>query len=588
MKPGAIIFGVFMSGLLAATAVVLYSLAESGGERHYSDSIEYARQIQVLSADWSVDLARVRSDPLADFDSLASFTPRMASLKDGLSNAARRIPDLPDRLTGDVAAYLSTIDEQEERIERFKTGYAVVRNSARYLPLAADNVAARARAAGDGALARVILDLTRDMGLYLERPNDAAARSALTARMEGLRVASVAYPPALANALANLLAHAEVLIARQAPTEQLFLAATSTEISDLSNQLATDLQSAFGEWESRAVWYERGMLGAVGALALFWILFATTRQQTQRTAKPVGAEVGNLTYRGVAMEEEGPAFPPSAPAFPPPPLVEPAERESEDRAGDLHDAAPAPPTLSAEHAMARGFVAEYAARSFARSADRITEDVDRLRQAQEKIHGVLQNADDALDGAGLGEEMDMASTVVTSVRREANGIADLAKRLASFSRPPDGGERTEIDINECIDDVVEALDAERVAAVTRKPGELPPFLASRTEIRLLLAKVVENAMSAVEWDEKGAIRIDTTHKNGDILITVIDNGVGITADRSRKIFTPFYTSRDGAMGVGLTLADHLVKKYDGSIRINSLPGQGTVTRITLPVEVSAS
>ena len=96
------------------------------------------RQIQQLSSSWSIEIARVRSDPLADFDSLAAFIPRMASLKESLSDASRRIPGLPDRLANDIRGYLSAVDAKEERIERFKTGYAVVRNSTRYLPLAAD------------------------------------------------------------------------------------------------------------------------------------------------------------------------------------------------------------------------------------------------------------------------------------------------------------------------------------------------------------------------------------------------------------------------------------------------------------------
>ena len=113
---------------------------------------------------------------------------------------------------------------------------------------------------------------------------------------------------------------------------------------------------------------------------------------------------------------------------------------------------------------------------------------------------------------------------------------------------------------------------------------MPGLFASRTEIRLLLAQVIENSVRAVQGleDRKATIKIDTAWRNKDVLITVIDNGGGITPDRRRQIFGPFYTSRNGAMGLGLTLAGHLVKKYEGGIRVNSLPGQGTVTRITLP------
>ena len=71
-------------------------------------------------------------------------------------------------------------------------------------------------------------------------------------------------------------------------------------------------------------------------------------------------------------------------------------------------------------------------------------------------------------------------------------------------------------------------------------------------------------------------------RGSEIAITVIDNGEGIPAERRKRIFRPFYTTREGALGLGLTVVAHLVKKYEGGVKVNSLPGQGTVARITLP------
>ena len=122
------------------------------------------------------------------------------------------------------------------------------------------------------------------------------------------------------------------------------------------------------------------------------------------------------------------------------------------------------------------------------------------------------------------------------------------------------------------------------------PGRPGSIFASKTDIRLLLAKIIENSVQAVEGlgDRNGTIKIDTARKNDEILVTIIDNGVGITPERRAKVFKPFYTSRDGAMGLGLTLAGHLARKYEGGIKINSLPGQGTVTRVTLPTDLPES
>ena len=108
MKSGALILGIVVSALLLAAAGVLYSIAGSGSGQVYRASIDGVRQIEQLSSSWSVEVARVKADPLADFDSLAAFIPRMARLKESLSDAAaphprpprparQRRPGLPER-----------------------------------------------------------------------------------------------------------------------------------------------------------------------------------------------------------------------------------------------------------------------------------------------------------------------------------------------------------------------------------------------------------------------------------------------------------------------------------------------------------
>ena len=169
-------------------------------------------------------------------------------------------------------------------------------------------------------------------------------------------------------------------------------------------------------------------------------------------------------------------------------------------------------------------------------------------------------------------------------------IADLGKRLKSFSQANTASgdiDRSMIDINACIDEAIEATGADNVATVAKNLDDIPDVFASKTEFLLLLMHIIENSARAVDdlKDRKGIIKIDTAQKNDEILITVIDNGEGITPERRASIFKPFYTSRDGAMGIGLALAGHLAKRYEGTIKVNSLPGQGTVARITLPAGV---
>ena len=580
MKPGAFILGIIVSAFLLVAAGVLYTMAGSSGGQQYRASIELVRQVQQLSSSWSVEIARVRADPLADFDALAAFIPRMARLKERLAGASRGVPGLPDRLASDVRAYLSAIDAKEERIERFKTGYAVVRNSIRYLPLAAANVVRQAREMGDQPLARRIAALAQDMQLYLATPTG-AGRERLTGDVERLREASVGYAPSVANALANLLAHAEVLLERRGPTEELFERATADEITELADRLAGGLAFERDRQEAAATYYERGVLAVIAALALFWILLAA--QQRARggavweAASPVAAEArpapvagGYEALRSVVPRDELDAHPPGA-----------AGREP----------AVAPPAgLSAESALLYRFLSQQVGGNITAAAERMTARLDSLRHIHQKIQRALQSGvllPELPDGTDLDEELEAGAAAAAHARREANDIADIASRLASFPGLTNGDAeraRAMVDINACVDEVIAATGAEQAAVVSKRLEEIPEIFASRTELRLLLAEVLENSVRAVQGLEtrRGTIKIDTAPRKEEIVVTVIDNGSGIAPDRRRRIFKPFYTSRDGAMGLGLTLAGHLVKKYEGEIKVNSLPGQGTVTRITLP------
>ena len=236
----------------------------------------------------------MRSDPLADFDSLAAFIPRMAQLKRDLLGTARGIAGLPERLASDVNAYLSALDAQEERVERFKTGYAVVRNSVRYLPLAAANVTRQAQLEGEEALDRSIAVLVQDMNLFLTNPTD-TLQTRLAEALEGLREASVEHPPALANGLANLVAHAEVLLDKQGPTEELFQRATSSDIGNLTERLVGSFEFELDKHARQSEWYERGMLGVIAALALFW---GGARAAAACARRRCGAALGRRCARG--------------------------------------------------------------------------------------------------------------------------------------------------------------------------------------------------------------------------------------------------------------------------------------------------
>ena len=578
MRAGAVILGICVSAVLLAVAGALYLLAQNNGGEHYRRSIDLVQEIRLLSSDWSMEISKVKSNPLADFDSLAAFIPRMAQLKEDLSGTAQRIPDLPDRLASDIQAYLSAIDAREERVERFKTGYAVVRNSSRYLPLAAANVLRQAQEAGDDALARGISGLIRDVNLFLATPTD-TSQTRLTAEIGKLRESSVAYAPTLANALANLFSHAEVLVAKQGPTEELFAQATSGDISELTQQLSASFRFELGKQQLMASWYDRGMLAAFAVLILFWVLLAL-QQRIRGGVATARAVAAPAPIEAEAVPAEALPAVAGNGAAPDGPSPVPAMLPAEPRYAD------------AEAALLHGFVVRSIAAILAASAEEVSGRMDYLRRTQQGLRDALENgeAGETQGGAEVGQEMEAISAVALNVRQRMNAIADLARRLDAFpGAPTNHVDRGMIDLNACVGNAVAAANAGTDVSIVTNLGEVPEIYASRTEFEVLIGELLENSLEAVRDVEgrKGMVKIDTARKDDEILITVIDNGAGIAPEQRANVFKPFYTTHDGAMGIGLALAGHLARKYDGAVRINSLPGQGTVARIALPAGIAA-
>ncbi|MYF31052.1 MAG: hypothetical protein F4169_19810 [Gammaproteobacteria bacterium] len=457
-----------------------------------------------------------------------------------------------------------------------------MRNSERFLPLAAAAVSREAQALGEVALASTVATLLQEVSLYLATPSDEAAER-LRGELSALREASLAHPPTLANALANLLAHAEVLLERHTPTETLFAEATSNDVSVQADALAQSLAFERARAEARATLYERGMLAAIAVLALFWIGLALQSRARAARAAPAEAEAPRpAPAPRLGAPEPSLRTPLALPDEPLEPAFGAIERE-------LAGALPVP--MGAEHAMLERFRAERTGESLAATAERLATRIGVLHHVQARLHAALKESDampELPDGSDLDEELEAGLAVAAHARREANAMADLAKRLATVASLPNGdAERDMVDVNACIEDILAATRADAAATVTRRLGDVPDIFASKTEVRLLLAQVLENSLRALEGvaGRPPTIKVDTAQRSDEILITVIDNGAGIPPERRQSIFRPFYTSHDGAMGLGLTLAGDLVRRYEGAIKVNSLPGQGTVTRITLPTGI---
>lgn len=540
-----------VTALAVCIAVLFFWLARNNDPADYRKSISGVREIQQLAADWSIETARVRSDPLADFDSLAAFIPRMDELKQVLLATIRGIPDIPSRLANDVSAYVNAVEAREERIERFKTGYAIIRNSARYLPLAASNIVQSPNV--DADLSREVSALTNDINGYLTAPSD-AVKGRLTVALERLADRAGGLESPLPDHVANFIAHADVLLAQQAPTGELFSQATSSEISDLSAQLVEDLGFELTRKNQLSSAYVNGMLGAAGVLLLVWIVAGAVRL---RSASAPAAGAAAETRAADEAADRDAASPPAQAGH-----------------GASGDAWAATKLL-----MSHRILSDSVASRLAGAAREIGEELDALREVRGDFNGAR-----AANGDALQSVVEQGAQALAQVRDRVATITDMADRLSEFSRARGDVSYTLLDLNDCVREVVDEADAESVAEVTVEEGTVPEVFASKAEICLMLEKVVENSLQAIADSDKenGELRISTAADAARASVTIIDNGVGMTPETRSRMFDPFFAAAEDRSGVGLISTSHLVEKYGGTISVSSMPGGGTVTRIQLP------
>ncbi len=119
-------------------------------------------------------------------------------------------------------------------------------------------------------------------------------------------------------------------------------------------------------------------------------------------------------------------------------------------------------------------------------------------------------------------------------------------------------------------------------------GAIPPLTLMPEQLGHALANILVNAFEALEGG--GILSLSTASQGGSVEILVRDNGKGIDEAGLRRIFDPFYTTKEVGQGtgLGLSLSYGVIKLHDGDISVDSEPGKGTTFVILLPVRAADS
>lgn len=144
------------------------------------------------------------------------------------------------------------------------------------------------------------------------------------------------------------------------------------------------------------------------------------------------------------------------------------------------------------------------------------------------------------------------------------------------------------DVGETIEDAIRLVSAEAGAAGVDLDvsgfGHLPTVMADKTQLVQILVNLLRNAIQALSTSKPGTglVKVSGRSRNGNVEITVADNGRGVAPEVRERLFEPFVTTKSSGMGLGLSISQSIAEAHHGQLTVESLASGGTAFHIILP------
>lgn len=188
----------------------------------------------------------------------------------------------------------------------------------------------------------------------------------------------------------------------------------------------------------------------------------------------------------------------------------------------------------------------------------------------------------ASDNFEKKEVLDQLSKIETEVGRCSGiirNLLDFARQSMPTLRP--------VDVNQVLEQVLSLVghqaQLQKVEVVKEFRPSLPPVLADFNQLQQVFTNLTLNAIQAMP--NGGTLRLRTSVVDSEVRVDVQDTGCGIPKENFKKLFTPFFTTKEKGKGVGLGLAvvHGIIERHKGRVEVQSEVGKGSTFSVFLKV-----
>lgn len=216
-----------------------------------------------------------------------------------------------------------------------------------------------------------------------------------------------------------------------------------------------------------------------------------------------------------------------------------------------------------------------------RAAAQITHEV---RNPLSSIQLNAEMLEEELADLGTSSPVTEARALLTAIQREIDRLTDITEAYLQFARLPRPRlEEDELEpvLRDTVTFVEGEMDADGVT-VTLEIDELPTFVFDENLIRQALMNLLRNAREAMV-SGGGTITLSARKRSDAVEVTVADTGVGLEPDEIKKVFDPFYSTKETGTGLGLAITNQIIEEHGGTIRAEQRESGGTRFVFTLPL-----
>ncbi len=189
------------------------------------------------------------------------------------------------------------------------------------------------------------------------------------------------------------------------------------------------------------------------------------------------------------------------------------------------------------------------------------------------------------------DNLEQTANYIRLIQDATDKIENVTQHLLDFSRKQESV-FTIIDVSETLNNSISLISYKAEKAHIKLMHNFSNrinVVGSQNHLEQVFLNMLLNSIDAINEvkernpEYQGVIKILLEKNHGKVLINIEDNGVGISNENQRKIFDPFYTSKEAGKGTGLGLyvSFNIIKEHNGEIYFKSEPGKGTVFSIEL-------